>query len=460
VLTSGIHARIATLHRRGEDAMKAAVFGLGYAGTVSAACLAQGAHDVWGVDIDPSKVEAVASGTSPVVEPGLAALIATAVERGSLHATTDLRVALDGADVALVCVGTPASDHGRVDLSHVETTVEEIALAFASTATPAGGRRHIVIRSTVPPGTIDNVVRPIVARSAPSGTDYAVATCPEFLREGSGVRDFFDPPFTVIGTDDPAVGAKVAELFSGFDARIRVVETRTAEALKYACNAFHATKIVFANEIARLLQQMEVDARTVMELFCEDERLNLSSAYLRPGFAFGGSCLPKDLRALLYLARVNNVDLPMLAGTLPSNDITISSVVDRVIASGARNVALLGLSFKMNTDDLRESPHVTLAETLIGKGFNVRIYDPIVNPSRLIGANKTFVESKLPHLRQLLTDSVHDAVDGAEIVIVSSTDDEVVNALLVQSSAKELIDISGQFGAEIEALPAYSGVAW
>jgi GDP-mannose 6-dehydrogenase len=439
--------------------MKVAVFGLGYAGTVSAACLAAGQHDVWGVDVDPDKVKVVNDGASPVVEPGLSELIAAAVSSGSLHATTDVTVALDEAEVALVCVGTPSADYGRVDLSHLERAVGQIGQAFGATAPPTSGLRSVVIRSTVPPGTIEEVVAPTLARTAPPGCNYGVAMCPEFLREGSGVNDFFNPPFTVIGADDPLVGEAVSQLFAFFDVKVRVVGTRTAEALKYACNAFHATKVSFANEMARLLRNMDVDSREVMELFCEDDRLNLSPSYLRPGFAFGGSCLPKDLRALLYLARVNNVDLPMLSGALQSNEITISDVVNSVLADGGRNVALLGLSFKMKTDDLRESPNVVLAETLLGKGLNVRIYDPIVNPTRLVGANRTYIESKLPHLQRLLTDSVGEALQDADIAIVSSTDPAVVAALLATPPAS-IVDISGRLGRDVEQVPGYSGLGW
>jgi GDP-mannose 6-dehydrogenase len=439
--------------------MKVAVFGLGYAGTVSAACLASGQHDVWGVDVDADKVRVVNDGASPVVEPGLGELIAAAVSSGFLHATTDVTVALEEADVALVCVGTPSADYGRVDLSHLERAVGQIGQAFGATAPPASGLRSVVIRSTVPPGTIDEVVVPTLTRTAPSGCNFGVAMCPEFLREGSGVNDFFNPPFTVIGADDLLVGEAVAKVFAFFDVDVRIVGTRTAEALKYACNAFHATKVSFANEMARLLRNMDVDSREVMDLFCEDDRLNLSPSYLRPGFAFGGSCLPKDLRALLYLARVNNVDLPMLSGALQSNDITISDVVNTVIADGGRNVALLGLSFKMKTDDLRESPNVVLAETLLGKGLNVRIYDPIVNPTRLVGANRSYIESKLPHLQRLLTDSVGEALENADMAIVSSTDPAVV-AALIETPPPSIIDISGRLGRDVEQVPGYSGLGW
>jgi GDP-mannose 6-dehydrogenase len=439
--------------------MKVAVFGLGYAGMVSAACIARNGHEVWGIDIDPDKVATVERGESPVVEPGLDEIIAAGIADGTLHATTDAHLALDGADVALICVGTPSTDHGRVDLAHIEAAAAEIGRVSAEVAPPASGRRYVVVRSTVPPGTVDGLVANALARTETPGVAFGVAMCPEFLREGTGVADFFDPPFTVVGADDPQTGEVIAEVFSHADARLRIVPLRTAESLKYACNAFHATKVAFANEVARLFRGMGVDAREMMELFCEDERLNISPTYLRPGFAFGGSCLPKDLRALLHLARMSSVDLPLLAATLQSNEITISDVVDRVIANGGRNVALLGLSFKSNTDDLRESPNVALAETLIGKGFNVRIYDPIVNPTRLIGTNKTYVESRLPHLRRLLTDSAEAAIADADVVIVSSNAAPVVDALLA-NPPRQLIDISGRLGGDVEQLPSYSGIGW
>jgi GDP-mannose 6-dehydrogenase len=439
--------------------MKVAVFGLGYAGTVSAACLTKGAHDVWGVDVDPDKVRAVSTGTSPVVEPGLDELVHTAVSEGNLHATTDSAQALDGAEIALVCVGTPSSDHGRVDLSQVERAVREIVDRAGTSAPPPSGLLSVVIRSTVPPGTVDDVVMPILTTSEPAGVRYGAAMCPEFLREGSGVADFFDPPFTVIGTDDAEVGAAVAALFEFVGQEPRIVDTRVAEALKYACNAFHATKVSFANELARLLRGMDVDARTVMQLFCEDTRLNISPNYLRPGFAFGGSCLPKDLRALLHLARANNVDLPLMAGTLASNDLTVNEVVNRVVATRGRTIALLGLSFKTKTDDLRESPNVELAERLLGKGFQVRIFDPIVNPARLVGSNRSYVESKLPHLCRLLSNTAAEALSGADVAIVSSTEPTAIDALLADPPPT-VIDISGRLGPEVENLPGYAGLGW
>ena len=297
--------------------MRVAVFGLGYAGTVSAACLASADHDVWGVDVDEEKVRVVTAGSSPVVEPGLDELVRTVTDAGSLHATVDAAEALDGADVAVVCVGTPSSAHGRVELSQVERAVREIAEASRRAAPPRSGVRSVVMRSTVPVGTVDELVAPILAAETPSGWRFGMAMCPEFLRESSGIADFFDPPFIVIGTSDGDTAAAVANLFAFVGRDVRVVGTREAEALKYVCNAFHATKVSFANELARLMRSVGVDSRTVMELFCEDTRLNLSDRYLRPGFAFGGSCLPKDLRvAARTSARTNNVDLPLMSGTL------------------------------------------------------------------------------------------------------------------------------------------------
>jgi GDP-mannose 6-dehydrogenase len=285
------------------------------------------------------------------------------------------------------------------------------------------------------------------------------AMCPEFLREGSGIADFFASPFLVVGASDPGVAQTVADVFGFLDQPVRVVDVRTAEALKYACNAFHATKVSFVNEVSRLFRLLGVDSREVMALFCEDQVLNISPAYLRPGFAFGGSCLPKDLRSLMHLARMNGADLPLLAGTLVTNELVINEVVDRVVACEGRTVALLGLSFKMDTDDLRESPNVELAERLIGKGFDVRIYDPVVNPARLVGANRRHVESKLPHLRRLLTHEPAGAVRGADVAVVSSSEHAVVDALLT-ISPPHLIDISGQLGSKVESLSGYEGLGW
>jgi GDP-mannose 6-dehydrogenase len=438
--------------------MKVAVFGLGYVGTVSAACLAANGHDVWGVDLDEMKVAAIRAGHSPVVEPGLQPLLAKSVAAGTLHVSFQPAVALENADVSLLCVGTPSSTSGEANLAHIYRVVEDIVQALFESP-PAQECHTIVIRSTVPPGTVEDVTAVVQTAFGETGLDVSVAVCPEFLREGTGIADFLSPPYTVIGASDLQAIATVSRLFAFLDAPLRVVHPRTAEAIKYACNAFHATKVSFANELGRILSRLGVDSREVMEIFCEDTALNISPKYLRPGFAFGGSCLPKDLRSLLYLARAESIDVPLLSGALASNRLTIDDAIDRVVGSEGLRVALLGLSFKPGSDDLRESPYVDLAETLLGKGYEVRIYDPVLNPSSLIGTNRKYVESKLPHLGRILTDGPKDAIAGADIAVVSNTTPEVRAALLASPPAK-IIDLAGRLGPEIEALECYEGFAW
>ena len=440
--------------------MKVAVFGLGYVGSVTAACLAANGHDVWGVDVDTAKVGPITEGHSPVVEPGLDELVAEGVTAGRLHATTDPRLALERADVSLICVGTPSTQAGSTDLTYIRRAVRDIAEAAQVVNPPVSGFHSIVVRSTVPPGTVDEVVEQVLAElPPPEGLSFGTAMTPEFLREGSGLADFYDPPFVVVGTRNPRVGTALTDLFGFLGVDVQIVDVRTAEALKYACNAFHATKVSFANEMGRIFRHYGVDSREVMRIFVQDTSLNISPYYLKPGFAFGGSCLPKDLRSVLHLARVNNTDLPLLAGTLATNERTVSDVVDRVVAGPGREIALLGLSFKHATDDLRESPNVELAERLIGKGYNLRIYDAIVNPSRLVGANLRHVTSKLPHLQRVLTDDPAAALEDADLAIVSATDSAAVNALLSSPPART-IDLSGRLGDAVEALPGYEGVGW
>jgi nucleotide sugar dehydrogenase len=436
--------------------MKVAVFGLGYVGTVSAACLAANGHDVWGVDPDELKVAAIAAGHSPVVEPGLQPLLAKSVAAGTLHASVTPVAAMENADVSLLCVGTPSSTSGEANLAYIYRVVEDLVQPLSE----SGQEHHtIVIRSTVPPGTVEDVTAVVQSALGETGVDVTVAVCPEFLREGTGVADFLSPPYTVIGASDLRAIDTVSRLFAFIDAPLRVVHPRTAEGLKYACNAFHATKVSFANEVGRILSRLGVDSREVMEIFCDDITLNISPKYLRPGFAFGGSCLPKDLRSLLYLARAESIDVPLLSGALASNRLTIDDAVDRVIGSEGLRVALLGLSFKPGSDDLRESPYVDVAETLLGKGYEVRIYDPVLNPSSLVGANRQYVESRLPHLRRILTDRPEEAIAGADIAVVSNSTPEVTAALLASPPAK-IIDLVGRLGPEIEALECYEGFAW
>lgn len=439
--------------------MKVTLFGLGYVGSVTATCLAARGHDVMGVDTDPGKVAVLASGKSPVVEPGLDELVAEVIGSGKLRATTSIAEGLVGSDLSLVCVGTPSGTGGSTDLSYVRRVITEIGAQIADSTRP----HTVVVRSTVPPGTVEDVVVPLLeeASGRKVGGDLQVAMCPEFLREGSSVTDFFEPPFLVIGGSDEAA-LVLRELFSFLNCTVETVPLRAAESIKYACNAFHAVKVSFTNELSRLYRLLDVDTRRVMEVFVQDTQLNVSPAYLRPGFAFGGSCLPKDIRSLLYLARMNCVDLPLLESTLATNDMLVRDVAERVLAavdaSGNRRVALLGLSFKHLTDDLRESPNVALAEMLIGKGVDVRVHDPVVNMARLSGANLRYVQAKLPHLQKALHDDPAEALEGAHVAIVSSADAGVVDAV-VEADPAVVIDLNGRLG-KLEAMAGYEGVGW
>jgi GDP-mannose 6-dehydrogenase len=438
------------------------LFGLGYVGSVTATCLAARGHRVVGVDTDPGKVAALNAGTPPVIEPGLDELVEQVVGSGALRATGSVGDGLQSSDLSLVCVGTPSAANGSTDLTQVSRVVSEIGSVLAGTERP----HTVVIRSTVPPGTVEEVVVPLLeaASGRTVGTDLQVAMCPEFLREGSSVTDFFGPPFLVIGGSEAAATA-VRELFAFLDCSVHVVAIRSAESVKYACNAFHALKVSFANELSRLYRMLDVDSRQVMDVFVQDRQLNISPAYLRPGFAFGGSCLPKDLRSLLYLARMNCVDLPVLEGALASNEMLVRDVADRVLhavdASGGdnRRVTLLGLSFKHNTDDLRESPNVALAEILIGKGLDVRIHDPVVNPAHLSGANLRYVQARLPHLQKVLHDDAADALHGAHVAVVSSGSPDVLDAV-VAARPPVVLDLNGRLGAPLETLDGYEGVGW
>lgn len=437
--------------------MKIVVVGLGYVGAVTSGCLAELGHTVIGVDIDPHKLEPIEIGESPIVEPGLSPLIASGRASGRLRASSSLVESVVEADAVLVCVGTPSRSDGTVDLTYVERVTEEIGGILRQ----HDGYLSVIYRSTVPPGTVDGRLRPLLegVSGRLADVDFGLAMVPEFLREGSGVADFFDPPFTVAGVVGDRVLSVVVDMVSGIDRPVHRLTIDSAESLKYACNAFHAVKITFANEMGRLLGAVGIDAREVMRVFRDDDRLNVSTAYLRPGFAFGGSCLPKDIRALMHVARVADVDIPMLQGVMRSNDSHMRLAARRVFDSGERAVALLGLSFKPETDDLRESPYVELAELLVGKGVEVRIFDPIVQPDKLIGANRRYVESRLPHLRHMLCGSAAEALRDAPVAVAASSHDEVVKGLL-DARPSLLLDVHGGLGAEIEALPGYAGIAW
>ncbi|MDT0213257.1 UDP-glucose/GDP-mannose dehydrogenase family protein [Rothia sp. ARF10] len=440
--------------------MRVAIFGLGYVGAVTAAGLAARGHDVVGVDVDAGKVATLNEGRAPVVEPGVDELVAESVASGRLRATTDVAEAMDRTDLSLVCVGTPSRPRGDTELGFITRVLAQMRDAMSAVTPPASGFHSVVIRSTVPPGTGSSVVAPAFTEDLlPPGWSVGTAMCPEFLREGSGMDDFFAPPMVVVGAEDPRTREHCEELLGFLGMPIHHVDVATAESLKYACNAYHAVKVTFANEMGRIFSQFGVDSRTVMELFCEDHKLNISTSYLRPGFAFGGSCLPKDLRALQSMARTNGVDLPLVSSTLVSNELTVRSLVDRVLETGHRRVAILGLSFKANTDDLRESPNLEIAERFLGKGLEVRIYDPVVNPAKLVGANREYFESRLSHVNRLLAAHPDEAVADADVVIVATSDPGCLAALRRAAPAL-VLDINGRLGRDVESIPGYQGVSW
>ncbi len=438
--------------------MKISIFGLGYVGSVSAACLARDGHDVVGVDVNAQKLELLRGGKAPIVEEGIQELTRLAVESGRLKVTDDAMAAVAQTALSFICVGTPSSANGSQDLSAVVRVSEVIGAAIARKQ----AFHTVVLRSTVEPGTAVEAVRPALERTSRkrSGTDFGLCFQPEFLREGSSIKDYDHPPFTIVGADSPVSVEALRTLFGHLPCDFIVTDIRTAESLKLVCNAFHALKITFANEVGRFASALRIDGRQIMSLVCRDTQLNISPAYLRPGFAFGGSCLPKDLRALSYMARARDVETPVISGILPSNQIHIERVLERVLAEKRRKVGLLGLSFKPGTDDLRESPLVTLAERMLGKGLRLSIYDADVSLSRLIGANKQYIDEIIPHLGQLLTSSAEDAIDDVEIIIVGQSLPSLWNTVYSKGKAEQLvIDLVG--GAHPARLkPSYWGVCW
>jgi GDP-mannose 6-dehydrogenase len=441
--------------------MKIAVFGLGYVGVVSAACLARDGHSVFGVDPNPVKVDFLRRGQSPIVEPGLEELIGAAVTTGRLVAGSDYAEAVAQSDLLLVCVGTPGQANGSLDLTYVRRVVSQIGERLRA----RGAYRVVVIRSTLLPGSMQSVVIPLLEESSQrrAGKDFGVCINPEFLREGTAIHDYDHPPKTVIGASDERAASLVRELYAAQTAPLVLTDLRTAEMLKYVDNSWHALKVTFANEVGRLSKAMGVDGRQVMRLFCLDTKLNVSSAYLRPGFAFGGSCLPKDVRALTYQGRLLDVDTPVLGSILASNQLHIAHALSLIRATGQRRVGLLGLSFKEGTDDLRESPVVTLAEQLIGKGYELRVYDRNVRLASLVGANREYILNHIPHIERLMVDRPEELLDHADVLVVAAASPEFQGLLRSLPAGKRIIDLAGLPPADDEAAwptEGYDGIAW
>jgi GDP-mannose 6-dehydrogenase len=435
------------------------IFGMGYVGSVSAACFASMGHHVIGVDVSPSKVEMMASGRSPIIEAKMNELIAEAHAAGRLRATTDSIDAVLTSDVSFVCVGTPSLRQGKLDLRHIETVAREIGAALKQKKSP----HAFVLRSTVLPGTTENLVRPILEECSGkrAGSDFIVAYNPEFMREGSAVADFLQPPYTILGASDSAQLGVLRELYKTIPGKIYETSIAVAEMVKYLSNAFHAVKVTFANEVGTLCKNLGVDAEAVTEIFTSDTRLNISRAYLSPGFAFGGSCLPKDVRALTYRAKELDLKLPMLESLLPSNVEHVERAVEAVMRTGKRKVAQLGLSFKAGTDDLRESPQVQLVKRLLGEGYEVKVWDRDVSLGRLAGSNRQYIEEVIPHIGSILSADLEDVLRGADVVILgnkSASKDELSKYLRPEQIVIDLVHLNKSrrpTGAGV-----YEGICW
>jgi GDP-mannose 6-dehydrogenase len=434
------------------------VFGLGYVGCVSAACFANEGHTVIGVDVNDAKVDLVNRGCATIVEFGIGELVAEMVAKGRLSATTDVHDAVRRSAVSLICVGTPSRPNGSIDLSHIERVCASIGEALRDKRE----RHTVIIRSTILPGTLETIVAPILERSSGRtvGEDLGVAANPEFLREGTSIRDFLEPPFTLVGTNDAAVAEVARVLYGGLEAPLHVMPPRVAEMVKYACNSFHALKVSFANEIGNICKAQGVDSHDVMRLFCEDTKLNISPSYLKPGFAFGGSCLPKDVRALTYRARQVDVETPVLCAALQSNHRQIEHACEMILATGQRRVGVLGLSFKAGTDDLRESPMVKLIETLIGKGLQLAIYDKDVRDARLIGANREYIEREVPHIWSLMRPSVQDVLDAGDVIVIGNAAAEFRSIEPQLRREQVVVDLVRAFVGRASDGVSYEGICW
>jgi GDP-mannose 6-dehydrogenase len=437
--------------------MKISVFGLGYVGAVSYGCLVRQGHEVIGVDVDRHKLMLLSQGQSPIVEEGMPELIAEAAKSKRARVTDDAADAIASSDVSLVCVGTPSRRNGSHDLTALKKVCEQIGSALAKKS----HEHATIIRSTVAPGTTNDVLVPILESTSGKtfGRDLHVGFQPEFLREGTSIKDFEHPPMTVVGGNGLVVDV-VKRISESLSCEFVATDVRTAEMVKFCCNAFHALKVTFANEVGRLCQRLEMDGRAVMALLCQDTQLNISTAYLRPGFAFGGSCLPKDLRALVNMSRETAVQLPLLGSVLQSNEAQVAHALELILATKRRRVGLIGLSFKGGTDDLRESPLLDLAERLIGKGMQVSIYDPHVNLSRIRGSNRAFLDQSIPHIASIMVDDPETVLRNSAVVVAGVRDGAFENAL--KSSANRsliIVDLVGIPDGK-RLVGEYHGICW
>jgi GDP-mannose 6-dehydrogenase len=439
--------------------MNVSVFGLGYVGSVSAASFAADGHTVVGVDVNPGKAASLNEGHSPIVEKGLDELIAGTAASGALRATTSTAEAVASTDLSLICVGTPSRRNGSLDLTYLERVCEQIGEAIRDKPS----YHVVVVRSTVLPGTTHGVVIPALERTSGKkyGTGFGVTVNPEFLREGTAIQDFRQPPLTLVGHNYHSDAAPTEALYAKVDAPLVSTDIRTAEMIKYASNTWHALKVCFANEVGNLCKRLEIDSHEVMDIFCRDQKLNLSSYYMKPGFAFGGSCLPKDVRAMQYRAKELDLDMPVIQAILGSNQLQIQHAINQVVETGKKRIGLLGFSFKAGTDDLRESPIVILAEALLGKGYKLCIYDRNVSIARLVGANKEYINNQIPHLSSLLCDTTDEVLDRSDVIVVGNASPEFSDALKRTRPDQVVIDLVRVKGVTRDEIPArYDGICW
>jgi len=437
--------------------MRISVMGLGYVGAVSAGCLAREGHEVIGVDPEPAKVDLINAGKTPIIEKDIGSIIEQQVKMGRLSATTDVAAAVAQSELFLICVGTPSRPNGDIELKFVRRVCEQIGAALRD----HHGAPAVVVRSTMLPGTMANVVIPALeaASGQRAGVDFGVCINPEFLREGTAVYDFANPPKTVIGELNQASGDLVASLYAKLNAPLVRTDIETAEMIKYADNCWHALKVGFANEIGNICKGLHVDSHRVMDIFCKDTKLNLSPYYLKPGFAFGGSCLPKDLRALLYKAKTMDMSLPILASILPSNEQQIERGVHTVMEKGSKKVGILGFSFKAGTDDLRESPVVELTERLIGKGYDLRIYDKNVSLARIHGANRDYILNHIPHISRLMVGSVDEVLQHADTIVIGNAAAEFAEVPRRLADHQTVIDFVRVTDSR-SVSGVYEGICW
>ena len=437
--------------------MRISVFGLGYVGAVSVGCLAKDGYRVIGVDPNTTKVDLINDGKSPIVEAEIGDIIAKGVEDGLLEATTDAAAAVRDTDLSLVCVGTPSNANGSLDLKFVRSVCQDIGTALADKEE----RHTVVIRSTMLPGAMREVVIPLLEEHSgkKAGADFGVCNNPEFLREGTAVFDYYNPPKTVVGELEPGDGDLLCKLYESMDAPLIRVPVDAAAMVKYVDNCWHALKVGFANEVGNICSELDLDGQQVMSIFCEDKKLNLSPYYLKPGFAFGGSCLPKDLRALNYKAGRLDLNAPILNSILPSNALQIQRGFDLVTAKGSKRVGILGFSFKAGTDDLRESPVVELIERLLGKGFDLRVYDKNVNVARLMGANREYILNHVPHIANIMVESIADVLANADTIVIGNGSDEFRDIVSLLKPNQCVIDLVG-VARPPEPSDKYDGIGW